>query len=104
MKYIKQYEDVKKENFKKIVVVEIGNDPTLFILEIHSYNEIFDTAIVSQHYHYINELEKDTGRDTCTRIDLTHFTSEFNVIYTSDDIQECIDYTVITKETNKYNL
>jgi len=104
MKYIKKYENIKNEDFKKFVVVTVGRDLTFFILEIHSYNKIFDVAIISQHYHYINELEKDTGRDTCTRIKLTHFTSEFNIKYTSDDIQKCIDYTVVTKEVKKYNL
>jgi hypothetical protein len=102
MKYLKTYEENLDSSIKKYSIIEykFKSKLALFIIELVNTHE--DSLDVRLHYRYIkhgNKLVKESP--TVTRLkDL----DQYNVLISSDNLQDCLDYINTTMDQNKYNL
>ena len=110
MKYIKTFEKIKNSDLKKYFVTEkdVENNIILYVIYEILYrsrrdvynngklNYLYDTQrkyyckeniIKPQHSKYFNDDLKNK-----------------KIIYTSDNLDECVEFVKLKFETNKYNL
>ena len=102
MKYIKKYEDntYNHLNIKKFNIIEDKLTHYLFILKLISKTSYELT--VKQLYHCPKNgiLIKDDLKYTTINSQLP----DYNFIYHSNILQDCIDKIELLNATNKYNL
>lgn len=112
MKYIKTYENVIENLIDKFVVYRTTSttiDPItkkeyqfLFIFKIKSIDE-YDTVTVKRYYEYdtmLNKLKNSEIDDIKGNINILLE----NTLFSSDNLQDCVDMLPVLSDINKYNL
>ena len=108
MKHIKLFEEINIIDYKKYVIYKPKfetNSPYynkfLYIFEIISIEED-NLIIVEKHYEY-NSFENILTPENSTGIGNVNIFKN-HILYTSDNIQDCIDMIQVTNLSDKYNL
>ena len=107
MKHLKTYENLETEEIKKYVInssVTTHNRELLTILQIFgivggrlSFLQLYhaDNNVIKSDYDFSHFLPKHIS-ETSTKI--------LNVLYTSNNLQHCVDKLQLIIAANKYNL
>lgn len=108
MKYLKKFENIKDEYKKYVIYKSIHKSiDYLFILEVINQNEHFIN--VRKLYRYYNEYTGDSfgiiGLEELDRATLKFTPERMNdVIYQSDNMQDCLDVLPELISAIKYNI
>ena len=104
MKYIKTFENIAPE-IKKYFVIHHANKDTLDyeIYELFGINRTQNNVSAVKLFTYHNKLNK-FKRHTQNAINLSLFSIERQIIYTSDSLKECKDWVETTSIKNKFNI
>lgn len=103
MKFIKEYEDLAE--LKKYVVWK-GKDPNIYIFEI-LFKFTDDNGVkyrIDHHYTYNKYMKKLDIDNIYNDGSISYIKHHEKVLYTSNDIKECIDMIPLLINANKYNL
>lgn len=103
MKYLKAYEEVLNSSIKKYSIIEYTNSKNvLFIIELVNILENGKTLDIRLHYRYIKSKNKLADESlTVTRLNSLN---QYNVLLTSDNLEDCLNYINTIINQNKYNL
>jgi hypothetical protein len=98
MKHLKSFENINYNNLKKYIIWKDPIEKREYdILEIYDFKH--GVIYVNFLYSYKNKLRK-------INMDYRSFISDsfYNIKYTSDDLQDCIDKIYTIADSEKYNL
>ena len=101
MKYLKYFEN--KKDLKKYIILKDSLD-MFYIFKVLNYMNNADMYILRRLYQYfsnVNKTEKIIHVDYKT---LNIRQIKNNLLYESDNLQDCIDKLPTLKNINKYNL
>lgn len=111
MKYIKTYnENISSlKDYKKYIIIKAKHknlpyDLPLLLMEVISINENKNSIYYIQHYEYKNNRINKVSTIYTRKEIMYNMTDKWEVLYTSDNINECLDMLPILNNTNKYNL
>jgi hypothetical protein len=113
MRYIKTYETydtiISYADYKKYIITKSNHknlpyDTPLLLFEVINIKEDKDMLYFIQHYHYKNNRVDKDSTIYSTKDRIYNFREKWDVLYTSDDLQECVKMLPVIYETNKYNI
>jgi hypothetical protein len=113
MKYIKTYEIITSySDYKKYIIIKIIDEymqhktKDLLVLQVIKINPDKDRIYYIQHYHYnIKDKTLYTDSTIYSRKQILYNVKEtFDVLYTSDDLKECVKMLPFLTDINKYNI
>ena len=116
MKYIKTYENKKIDNLKKYFIyknnsviysiykiigtIETNNNP-----KFKKQSNDFFSMTINREYYYLRESKKLIADDDNKKILVGTSNFRFdNIIYTSDNLEDCVDFIKTILNSIKYNL
>lgn len=110
MKYIKSYESIDINNIKKYIIYKPDNslqrdkdkDKYLFIYIILNINNDYTTLLRVYRYNIPEEKISDVG--ISDEIFVPTDTIINRILFSSNDVEECIKMLPLVANTNKYNL
>ena len=106
MKYLKTFEsEIDFTKLKKYIIVQEKNKSQsakyiLNVIEIFKIRQYPDKIKVKQLYSYDDKLKKEIFTDTF----IFEKMEKYNILYQSDNIEECINILPTLGELNKYNI
>ena len=101
MKYLKYFEN--KNELKNFVILKDSLN-MFYIFKVLDYNKVTDVYVLRRLYQYfsnVNKIEQILDGDYKT---LNIRQIKNNLLYQSEDLQDCVDKLPTLKNINKYNL
>lgn len=110
MKYIKSYESIDINNIKKYIIYKPDNslqldkdkNKWLFIYLILNINNDYTTLLRVYRYNISEEKLLEEKMSEELFVPIPAFSNR--ILFTSDNINECIEMLPLISNTNKYNL
>ena len=103
MKYIKMFERLDEiKNLKKYFVNSINDYYTLFEVKAIYYNSKIE---IRRLYHCDTSFGKELIKDIITdNIENNFYMYKDSIVYTSDNLNDCLDFIKLRLDVNKYNI